>query len=185
MVFNPALIIGAQRRQFVCGICLLDAIPRRQGRGLEEGRGRIVFGKRFSHRTGRLLELIEGRGHDAVLQLGIIGFAQGVAKGKGHKQRPSRFDPFGVFAHHGDGDGAEAGFFEHVGKHTNRVRTQRSRRGEKDHVNPFVFQAASHFRPRLFHNATRVAQGAHERVEVRSNTANHPACGQFPHAVDG
>ena len=99
-----------------------------------------------------------------MLELRLIGLAEGVAKREGDEERPRWLDFHGMLTHQGKTDGAKTSGLEDACQHTDRVRTQGSGGSEEHHLHAFVLQTLRHLRTCLLDQTVWVAQGAHKGV---------------------
>ena len=118
-----------------------------------------------------------------MLQVSVLRLAQSETKGVRNEQRPRRFHFLNVLAHHGKADGDETRGLEDPGQHTDRVRAQRSSRGQKNNLGALGLEPLRNLRARVFLDAPHVTEGAHERIAVRCHAADHAPCGQLAYPV--
>ena len=105
---------------------------------------------------------VQGRTDDPVLELRVVGSAQGKAESVGDEQRSWRFDPLSVLLHGGDGRGDQTRTFENPGQHAHGVGAAGSNRGHQYDVRALGLEALRDLWPGLVNHAVGVEHRPHE-----------------------
>ena len=96
-----------------------------------------------------LIKGFKGLAQHGGLLVHIAGFAQGVPKRPVQKDRPWRFDLFGVFPDDGDADGGYTVCFDDPLNQPDGLIADASGRREQNGIHPVLFEHGGHLRCRF------------------------------------